>query len=921
MNKLTTLLLCAATILTAIILPGCTEESKTYRIGVSQCSADDWRNKMNEEIEREILVHPEATVEIRSADDSNEKQIADIEYFVKNGFDIIIVAPNEAKAITPAIEKVYRSGMPVIVFDRNVTSKCYTAFQGGDNFCVGESAGQYAVNLLKGHGKVLELTGLEGSTPADARREGFKSAIARAPGISIAHSLPANWNYERAYRLADSILTLNPDINLIYAHNDRMAIAASEAAKRHKVKPYILGIDAAPEIGMKAVKDSVIDATFLYPTEGHRLIRTALAILKGEPYDTVCTLPSYSPVNLDNADILIGQNEALKEETSKMKSLKSQIDKYWDQHSAQTTLFYAFLIFVVILLVLFVILLRTFWARKKMQDQLLEKNVELEKQHCQQLALNEQLKQATQSKLTFFTYVSHDLRTPLTLIAEPIEQLVNASNLTPQQHRLLQIADKNARILKRLINQILDFRTYENDALKLNLTEIDFGRFVEECADTFRSTARKRDITLTVNIEGECSHLMAVDTEKMERVIYNLISNAIKYTPQHGAVTISGRYADDVMRLTVADNGNGIHSDDQKHIFERFFRADEAKPHGSGIGLALTKAFVEMHGGTITLESVPGEGSVFTVTIPVVHISDRAQEVIPTMDGKDVESELSEIEYPEEKYIDGKPLLLVIDDNEDIRRVIAELFSDEYNVLSASHGKEGVRLATRYVPDLIICDVMMPVMDGLECCRLIKEEISTSHIPVLMLTACSMDEDRMAIYDSGADGYLPKPFSSAVMRKRIASLIANRKRIKNIWGTEQSRSEGDLSAPIHTPEGEKRSAPSSVDSEFYARFVALMEKDLGNPDLNVDQIAAELGLGRSQFYRKIKALTKYSPVELIRNMRLKRARQMLTTTTKSISEIAYEVGFSTPAYFTKCYREAFGETPTELRTRLNGDKM
>lgn len=190
-----------------------------------------------------------------------------------------------------------------------------------------------------------------------------------------------------------------------------------------------------------------------------------------------------------------------------------------------------------------------------------------------------------------------------------------------------------------------------------------------------------------------------------------------------------------------------------------------------------------------------------------------------------------------------------------------------------------------------------------------------------MLTACSMDEDRMAIYDSGADGYLPKPFSSAVMRKRIASLIANRKRIKNIWGTEQSRSEGDLSAPIHTPEGEKRSAPSSVDSEFYARFVALMEKDLGNPDLNVDQIAAELGLGRSQFYRKIKALTKYSPVELIRNMRLKRARQMLTTTTKSISEIAYEVGFSTPAYFTKCYREAFGETPTELRTRLNGDKM
>lgn len=289
---------------------------------------------MNEEIEREILVHPEATVEIRSADDSNEKQIADIRYFADNGFDIIIVAPNEADAITPAIESVYNSGIPVVVFDRNVNGHCYTAFQGADNIKVGESAARYASNLLHGNGKVIELYGLKGSTPAVNRHEGFQREIDRHPGIIISAIAYGNWNYEDALRLTDSMLKTHPDVDLIYAHNDRMAIAASDAARAKGIDPYIIGIDAAPEIGMKAVRDSVIDATFLYPTEGHRLIRTALAILKGEPYDSIASLPIPSAVDLGNADILLIQNESLKEETSKMKSLKSQIDRYWDKHSA-----------------------------------------------------------------------------------------------------------------------------------------------------------------------------------------------------------------------------------------------------------------------------------------------------------------------------------------------------------------------------------------------------------------------------------------------------------------------------------------------------------------------------------------------------------------------------------------------------------
>lgn len=767
------------------VLTSCKEE-KTYRIGVSQCSRDDWRNKMNEEIEREILVHPEATVEIRSADDSNEKQIADIEYFAKNGFDILIVAPNEADAITPAIKKVFDSGMPVVVFDRNVNGHCYTAFQGADNEKVGESAARYASNLMYGKGKVIELYGSKGSTPAISRHEGFQKEIDKNPDITMVASAYGNWNYDDARRLADSMLQKHPDVDLIYAHNDRMAIAAADAARERKITPYIIGIDAAPEIGMKAVKDSVIDATFLYPTEGHRLIRTALAILKGEPFDSIATLPIPSAVNLENADILLVQNESLKEETSKMKSLKSDLDNYWDKHSAQTTLFYVSIAFVVLLCVSMFLLLKAFWQRRNYQETLLRKNELLAAQHEQERKLNEQLRQATQSKLMFFTNVSHDLRTPLTLIAEPVEQLVDANNLTPSQHTLIKIADKNVRILKRLINQILDFRTYENSKLNVNLTEIDFGKLAAEWVEAFRNAARKRDIKLKVQIPEDEDFRMAVDVEKLERVFYNLMSNALKYTPSNGEIRFSCSCDGRELRFSVKDNGPGIKEDDQKYIFDRFFQVEKIHPKGSGIGLSLTKAFVELHGGKISLESEVGGGSEFSVVIPVVHVSENIEESNPVIDSSDIVAELEDVEYSGRDFTDDKPIVLVVDDNSDIRSMLRELLSDEYNVIVASDGKEGVKLAARYVPDAVVCDVMMPGIDGLECCRLIKGEVSTSHIPVLMLTACSLDEQRAAGYDSGADGYLSKPFSSNVLRSRIKSLIANRRLVRNLWGRTES---------------------------------------------------------------------------------------------------------------------------------------
>ena len=892
------------------ILWGCTE-SKTYRIGVSQCSQDDWRAKMNDEINREIMFHEDAVAEIRSADDSNAKQIADIRYFVDNGFDIIIVSPNEAEALTPIIKEVYEKGIPVVIFDRNINGDTYTARIGVDDRGLGRSAAHYALHLSGKGAKAIEIYGLKGSTPAEGRHEGFVSEFEKNGGILLT-SVASNWNKEDAEAAVDSLLEIYSDVDLIYAHNDRMAIGASEVARRHGRRDIrIIGIDAAPNIGIKAVADSVIDATFLYPTEGHRLIQTALAILKNEPYKKETILPVSSAVDLTNADILLLQNEALKEETGKMKLLKAQVDDYWAQHSSQTSLFYASIAIIVLLFGVGFLLLRAYWQRSRHQKELMARNRLLEEEKNKQTQLNEQLRIATQSKLVFFTNVSHDLRTPLTLIAEPIAQLAEAGNLTPQQSTLIRIANKNIKILQRLINQILDFRKYENGKLGLTLTETDFSLVVGDWMESFYSVARKRDIKLTlVGPAQETPVVMAIDVEKIERVFFNLLSNAFKYTPDNGSITVSYESDGDNLTFRVADTGEGISARDLGNIFDRFYQVDRINPKGSGIGLSLAKAFVELHGGSISVESTLNVGTEFTVKLPVRHVSETVAEADRTIAREDAGAELDNIES-DFTFDDNKPLVLIIDDNRDIQKLVGELLASDYNIIAAPNGREGVRLAARYVPDLIICDVMMPVMDGLECCRRIKEEVSTSHIPVLMLTACSLDEQRVEGYESGADGYLPKPFNSSVLKSRCASLIANRKRIKDLWQSGPFPVVSD-----RKPKAMESLGTTDIDSDFYRRFLDILMKEIGNQDLNVDMIASKLGLERSQFYRKIKSLTNYAPVELIRRLRLQRGRELLLTTDRTVAEIAYETGFSTPAYFTKCYRDAYGETPSQARANL-----
>lgn len=909
--------LCMALLL-LFCLPQCQKQNK-IKIGISQCSSDDWRSKMNDEIEREIMFHPGAEVEIRSADDDSQKQIQDLQYFRDNRFDIILVAPNEAEALTPIIREIYQDGTPVIVFDRDIKGDSYTASITADNVSIGKLAAQYASNILSDGANIIEIAGLAGNAPAQGRHDGFVQN-AKESGLNIIATANGDWNYERASQVTDSLLLVYPDVDLIYAHNDRMAIAASDVAKKHgrRSEIKVIGVDAAPKIGIQAVADGTIDATFLYPTEGHLLVRTALNILEGKPVKRDIVLPSSQPVDASNAKILLRQNEDLKQETQRIIRLKNQMDAYWKEHSMQTALMYAMGVILVLVILIFFILLKTYWARQKHQAELESQNKLLEEQRDKERELNEQLTVATQSKLRFFTNVSHDLRTPLTLIAEPVQQLAEADNLTPQQHTLVRIANKNVKILHRLINQILDFRKYENGKLNVHLANVKFTPLLREWTDSFKVLAQKRHIKLTLDIELPEDFTIALDIEKMERVLFNLMSNAFKYTSENGKISFMARMNDSALEMKVTDTGQGIPAEDLSSIFDRFYQVDKVHPKGSGIGLALVKAFVELHEGSITVESELGKGTTFVVTLPVKSVEGVDAHENGMAKHEEVERELGLIEGEKVEQDESKPLLLVVDDNADIRLMIRELLKDSYRIMDASDGKEGVRLASKYVPDLVICDVMMPVMDGMECCRLIKGEVSTSHIPVLMLTACSLDEERTRGYDSGADGYLSKPFSNKMLRSRIENLLANRRRIMHL-SSARSSAGGSTEGNIGADRNSNRKKPlnsGDIDNDFYNRFLELFDKEIANPDMNIDALASNLGIGRSQFYRKIKALTNYSPVELVRKLRLEKARELLTKTDDTVSEISYNVGFNSPAYFTRVYRETYGETPGELRKRL-----
>lgn len=905
-------------IISLFIFSACSGDGGHLVIGVSQCSDDEWRAQMNKEILRESLFYPGTEVKIKTARDNNSRQIEDIETLISEKVDALIVSPNEADAITPVIEKAYDAGIPVILVDRKINSDKYSAYVGADNYDIGLRAGTYIVNRLRGEGNVVEITGLRGSTSAEERHRGFMDAIASAPEVKVVASADAGFFQDVAEHVLDTLLAEHEDIDLVFAQNDRMAIGAYRSARRHEREKNMLfvGIDAVSGegYGVESVASGELEATFIYPTSGDKVMQVAMAILEGKPYAKETKLQT-ALVDRSNARVLRMQTEHIFELDQKIEYLNKKLDIYFLRYSAQRMFLYACMVILLLLGVLLVIVVRAFWTKNQLNTELSVQKTKLEEQRDQLIDLSHQLEEATHAKLAFFTNVSHDFRTPLTLIADPVNQLMDSRNLDEHEHALLNIVHKNVVVLLRLINQILDFRKFENGKLGLHLSEFDVYEEMKEWTEAFRTLSFRKHIRFTVSADDASQkYTMIADAEKMERITYNLLSNAFKFTPENGEIKVRLSQficeGNEWLRLMVSDTGIGMSAEHVQHIFERFYQID-VHHAGSGIGLALVKAFVELHHGRIRVESGEKKGTTFIVELQMKQAGTLADgleknaALTNLKEGAVLDADLETVSQCEGNVVkENNETVLIIDDNQAIRDYVRMLLQQQYTVIEAVNGQEGLKQALKYVPDAIICDVMMPVMDGMECCRRLKKEVQTSHIPVMMLTAYAMDEQKIKGYECGADSYLTKPFSAKLLQTRLRNLIDNHRRLKSFFS--------DRAATVQdVPLGK-------VDKGFVDKLYELIETRMGNSELNVETLGAEMGLGRVQLYRKAKALTGYSPNELLRIARLKKASALLASTEKTIAEITYEVGFSSPSYFTRCYKDYFGESPTDFLKRKKG---
>ena len=756
--RYTILLLCA------ISFASCHNSEKKYRIGVSQCSNDIWRDKQNSELRMGAYLNDDIHLLFATADDSDARQVQQIDSLVAEGIDLLIVAPNQVGTISPAIDRAYDKGIPVIVFERKTDSKKYTAYMGADNYEMGRLMGEYVASRLNHRGNIVEVMGLKGSSPAIERHNGFNATLKKYPDIRVVAPLQGDWTEPTAYNITRQWLMKNADrqVDLVFGMNDRTAMGARKAFLENLKEspslggvrggiPLFCGIDGLPGEGggIQLVRDSLLDASYIYPTHGDQLLKLAVDILEGKPYEKETSLMS-AIVTHDNARVLLLESDEVMRQSQNVEQLHKMSDGYLQRLANQRML----TLLSVGIILLLLLLVAALWLYNRQKARIAKERNRLERE-----------------QLDFYTQVSHELRTPLTLIEGPLAQLSATDEMQKASAAtadMLDIVQRNAAHLSRLVNKIFDAQQ-GNVAKGLSPHEID--------------------------------EMIVSQTREAHDRLLN------ESTVQQG----------------------------------------------------IAKAFGE------------------------------------------------------------QPTVLVVDDNADIRAYIHSILQSRYRIIEAADGEQGLKVAREEVPDLILSDVMMPVMNGLDFCRQVKADFVTSHIPVILVTARAMNQHQVEGYESGADAYITKPFVADVLLARVDNLLKSRRILKNLWNqpVEKQDAEVDQDLQPASPEVKEtipqEETPPAAENAFITRFRKVVEERMSESDLSVENIAAELALSRVQLYRKVKALTGCTPVDLLRKARLSKALELLADPELTVSEIAYRVGFTSPSYFTKCFKDEYGKVPGEVR--------
>lgn len=878
--------------LTLIVLCGCTSSGKQKKhvIGLSQCMLDDaWRQAMINDMRIEASNYDDVEIIIKDAQNNNETQIQQIRDLIRQKVDVLIISPYQSEPITAVAEEAYRAGIPTIITDRKVNTDQYTSFVGANNYEIGLAAGNYAANYLPPNAIILEIWGLTQTSPAQERHKGFVDALREREDLSF-RKIEGQWLVDTA-RMELRKLEHPEQIDFVYAHNDMMAIAAREyfmawdSIRGRELR--IIGVDAVAGAGLEAVEDGRINASFLYPTGGEQVIRTAMRIIQGEPVDKFIPLRT-APVDHQSARTLLLQADQLQKYRQRIEAQRSRIDGLSDR-------FYFLrnsLGVISLLMIGFIALsIYAFYINRKMR----QANRKL-------ISLNAEMKEVTAQKLQFFTNVSHEVRTPLTLILAPLDRLIISLRESPYASDL-GLIQKNANRLLRVINQILDFRKVEGKQEKLAVREIDLIPFVGEIKSYFDSMASVRAIayTFTSSIK-QCT--LWIDPDLLEKVFVNLLSNAFKFTPEGGSVRIELTEEEDRVFIQVIDTGSGIQPGNLPHLFDRFYTEDRSM--GTGIGLHLVKEYIHMHGGEIRVESEPGQRTTFTVCLRKGKAHFEDSDLMETSVSHQA-YEASRLDDSETHKMLSKTYpytILITEDDDEVRCFLERELSPHFKTRTAANGKDALRVLEEEEISLVVSDVMMPEMNGFELCRMIKSQLPFSHIPVILLTALTDERQRIFGITGGADDYIQKPFHTDYVKIKIIHLLQERQKLRERLLEKLRDNKLLLSEPEKV---------ESIDDAFLRKFAEQIEAVYADPEYNVEKLSETLGLSRGHLHRKIKELTGTAPVEFLRTYRLNKATQLLRQNAYTVSEVAYRTGFSSPAYFSKCFKAVYGVTPTEYQ--------
>jgi signal transduction histidine kinase/AraC-like DNA-binding protein len=901
--------------ITIFVGSGCSDQQPdSPTIGFSQCTGDDaWRKTMLEGMKRELSFWPDVNFVMKDAGGSTSLQIEHIEQLIEADVDVLIVSPNESEPITTVVEKAYQQGIPVVILDRKTNSDQYTAYVGADNLEVGRLAGSFATLLLKGRGSVLEISERPGSSADIERHAGFLEAIRPYPDFKIDKKLSADWEKRDLAKPLSKLLKEQPDFNLIFCQNDRRAYTAAQVLEKLGLQNEIkvIGVDGLPgkNNGIDLVSRGVLAATILYPTGGQESIQTAMSILRKKPFKRD-NLLQITVIDSTNVRMMKLQNDKLISQQLDIERRQQKIEEQRAISENLTIIIYTISATLVLAVLFGFLSFYSLRENRKINRRLAIQNREIsdQKDQIEQLARKADIEH--EAKIEFFTNISHEFRTPLTLILAPIDDLLTQDYFrNPSVHQELTLVRKNALRLLRLVTQLLDFRKIESRNMPLHIKGQNLISFLKEIMKSFQKIARKRSIDFQL-ISREAEVELWFDPDMLDKVIFNLLSNAFKFTPDKGRIYLYVRLTpDQKAQIRIEDNGMGMSEIDLAHVFEMFYQGEGSyKSLGTGLGLALSKELIDLHQGTIRVESTPFKQTAFTIELPLgkAHFGEKelrtaVEEYTSFADSEVTEEVTSGSSMQVQVPRSSDQLVLVIEDNAELNQLLRQKIANWYEVLTASDGEEGLRMAFGRVPDLIICDLMLPKKDGLSVVDTLKADFRTSHIPVIILTARSTTEQQIEGIRTGADAYITKPFNLLFLQEMVNTLIQNRLLLREHYTSQ---------LPIDASPG---NTPNKLDRKFITDFTAYVEEHFGNSELSVEVVSEAMGMSRVQLYRKMKALLDVSVNEYIQQVRLNKARFLLRREEYTISDVAYQVGFSSPTYFSTAFKGKYNQTPMEYR--------